>query len=112
ECRATGPGRWILTWKVAPADSGRPVARFELRIEDGGFFVTVAEVEPTEAANGFELCEEQLSARIISRLQASGSLRARVAAVGRGGAAQSEEVRVCLWETEVQEGMQAMLCTG
>ncbi|CAE7365175.1 unnamed protein product [Symbiodinium natans] len=98
ECRAMGPTMWRFTWKVSPTESSRPVTRYELRAEDGGFFVTIAEVDPSAAAGGFELKEEQLSSRIRTSLHATGCLRVRVAAVGRGGVASSEEVAVRLAE--------------
>eukprot|EP00439_Symbiodinium_sp_Y106_P024466 s1336_g2.t9 len=85
ECYAVGPAHWRFTWKIAPMESGRPVSHYEVRVEDGGFFVTVAEVDPAAATGVLELKEDQLSSRIRSCLQTKGSLRAKLAAVGRGG---------------------------
>lgn len=110
ECYAVGPAHWRFTWKTAPMESGRPVSHYEVRVEDGGFFVTVAEVDPAAATGVLELQEDQLSSRIRSCLQTKGSLRAKLAAVGRGGSASSEEVVISLQHAEAREGAQLPPC--
>ncbi|CAJ1437913.1 unnamed protein product, partial [Effrenium voratum] len=80
-------GAWQLRWKGSGAD------RYELRVQDGKFMMTVLALEAP--CQSYELQMAQLPLCLQGRLRASGRLALRVAAVGPGGSALSEEVS--LW---------------
>lgn len=92
---------WYITWQRR--DDACGVLRYELRVQDGSFLVTVAELDAATdvSKTGFELRKGQLSQRLLQLLQANGWLGIRVAALGAGGCSLSDEAT--LWLRELTE---------
>eukprot|EP00434_Breviolum_minutum_P025198 symbB.v1.2.022258.t1/scaffold1964.1/size94568/2 len=93
---------WWITWQQRE-ESG---VRYELRVQDGQFLVTIAELNPVDdlAAKGFEVRVEGLSPQLQEVLRSNGWLGVRVAAldITSSQSALSDEAMLSLRELKAR----------